>query len=512
MSGSPTPDEDELEVALREARERFVAGFAARCDEIERGVAALTGGAPPPAALKSIAHRIAGLAGTVGFPAVSREASELETLLAGVSTETPLLFERIAAMRAAFAGETAGSIAVDARPAAASTGQTILMVDDDPDQRRLTSLVLERAGYRVVALPHAGTILERAREIAPVLVLLDVEMPNIDGHLACRLLKTDPVVGDVPVIFVSSRAALHERMAGLALGAADYVGKPVDASELLFRVRRVIENRPQPAPVAVTSADLLEYADFAPRAQALFAAGAGTLALLRVDPKGQETLAATLIAESRRRDLIARFDRLHLIMACPDVTAPVVEGQLGKLLEAAALRGVEARAGVAMSASGSGGALDALIAEADEALAEARVHGRLVSRKGERADVTAPAAGPSTLVLVADDDPDVMRIVDAEIRTLRFATTLAFDGQMVLAALAAKKVDLIVLDLMLPKVTGFEVLHHLRTLDARPRVIVLSARGREQDITRAFDLGADDYITKPFRPHELGARVVRLLR
>jgi len=70
-----------------------------------------------------------------------------------------------------------------------------------------------------------------------------------------------------------------------------------------------------------------------------------------------------------------------------------------------------------------------------------------------------------------------------------------------------------VLDLMLPKRTGFDVLAELRQMPApRPSVLVLSARGREEDVTRAFALGADDYMIKPFSPQELIARLGRLLR
>jgi DNA-binding response OmpR family regulator len=71
----------------------------------------------------------------------------------------------------------------------------------------------------------------------------------------------------------------------------------------------------------------------------------------------------------------------------------------------------------------------------------------------------------------------------------------------------------LVLDLMMPKRNGFEVLAKLNQREGpRPSVIVLSARGREDDVTRAFDLGANDYMTKPFSPQELLARVARLLR
>jgi DNA-binding response OmpR family regulator len=74
--------------------------------------------------------------------------------------------------------------------------------------------------------------------------------------------------------------------------------------------------------------------------------------------------------------------------------------------------------------------------------------------------------------------------------------------------------DVLVLDLMMPKLSGFDVLTQLgQTPDApRPKIIVLSGRGREPDVVRAFELGADDYMTKPFNPQELMARIARLLK
>jgi DNA-binding response OmpR family regulator len=71
----------------------------------------------------------------------------------------------------------------------------------------------------------------------------------------------------------------------------------------------------------------------------------------------------------------------------------------------------------------------------------------------------------------------------------------------------------LVLDLMMPNLDGFDVLGLIReSPPPRPRIIVLSARGREQDVVRAFELGADDYMTKPFNPQELMARIARLLK
>ncbi len=125
------------------------------------------------------------------------------------------------------------------------------------------------------------------------------------------------------------------------------------------------------------------------------------------------------------------------------------------------------------------------------------------------------AVAPVATVLIADDDPDVTRIIDAQVRAAGYNTIVAFDGEQALAAMRASEapVDVLVLDLMMPKLNGFDVLAEIREgPPPRPRTIILSGREREQDVVRAFEHGADDYMTKPFNPQELLARIARLLK
>ena len=94
-----------------------------------------------------------------------------------------------------------------------------------------------------------------------------------------------------------------------------------------------------------------------------------------------------------------------------------------------------------------------------------------------------------------------------------YRRVLTFDGSRTLEEVRAQRPDVLVLDLMMPRMTGFDVLAGLRDMgEARPRVIVLSARGREEDVIRAFSLGADDFMAKPFNPQELLARIARLVK
>ena len=114
-------------------------------------------------------------------------------------------------------------------------------------------------------------------------------------------------------------------------------------------------------------------------------------------------------------------------------------------------------------------------------------------------------------ILVADDEPQIRRALITALRGHGYEVVAAEDGEDALARLATWLPDVLVLDLVMPKVDGFEVLREVRTWSDMP-VIVLSARGREVDKVTGRDLGADDYLAKPFGIEELLARVRAVLR
>ena len=117
------------------------------------------------------------------------------------------------------------------------------------------------------------------------------------------------------------------------------------------------------------------------------------------------------------------------------------------------------------------------------------------------------------VVLVVEDDPDIASLVRFRLEREGYAVRVASDGEQALAQLDSPPPDLVVLDVMLPFRSGYEVLRVLRDRDAWSRVpvIMLTSRSREEDVARGLSGGANDYLTKPFRPAELLARVRRLL-
>ena len=114
-------------------------------------------------------------------------------------------------------------------------------------------------------------------------------------------------------------------------------------------------------------------------------------------------------------------------------------------------------------------------------------------------------------VLVVDDEPMVREVVCAYLDREGFATLEAEDGRSALDRVASDKPDLIVLDVMLPKLDGYSVLEELRKSTDMP-VILLTARAEEVDRVLGLELGADDYVVKPFSPRELAARIRSVLR
>jgi DNA-binding response OmpR family regulator len=117
------------------------------------------------------------------------------------------------------------------------------------------------------------------------------------------------------------------------------------------------------------------------------------------------------------------------------------------------------------------------------------------------------------VVLAADDDEDILALIAFRLERSGYTVILARDGEEALALARDERPDLAVLDVMMPKLDGFELTRRLRTDEATSRmpIILLTARAQDADVQRGFDVGADDYLRKPFSPQELRARVQAIL-
>jgi CheY-like chemotaxis protein len=115
---------------------------------------------------------------------------------------------------------------------------TVLVVDDNRDNVEILRAFLESRGYTVAAAADGKTALAKLEEVEPVLVLLDVMMPGMDGWQVCRTIKNHPDFGHTRVVMVTARGGYEDKFEGMRSGADDYVVKPIDLQELGDKVQR----------------------------------------------------------------------------------------------------------------------------------------------------------------------------------------------------------------------------------------------------------------------------------
>ena len=118
--------------------------------------------------------------------------------------------------------------------------RSILIVDDDEDQRRVLELLLKHFGHEVITAAEGTAALEKVRSDKPDLILLDINMPGLNGFEVCKRIKANPATRLIPVVLVTTLTAVEDRVLGIEAGADDFLSKPVDQNELLARARSLL--------------------------------------------------------------------------------------------------------------------------------------------------------------------------------------------------------------------------------------------------------------------------------
>jgi len=116
----------------------------------------------------------------------------------------------------------------------------ILIAEDEPDIRELVAFTLRFAGHEVTATSNGEEALQQASLIIPDIIIMDVRMPRMTGYDACRAMKTDIALKDIPVVFLSAKGQDAEIQTGLDAGAEEYLLKPFAPDQLAARVRAIL--------------------------------------------------------------------------------------------------------------------------------------------------------------------------------------------------------------------------------------------------------------------------------
>jgi two-component system, OmpR family, response regulator MprA len=187
----------------------------------------------------------------------------------------------------------------------------VLLVDDDAPIRRMLERTLSAEGYEVAAAADGGSALAQVERSMPDVIVLDVAMPGLDGLAVTRRLRSKGV--GVPILLLTARDALHQRVEGLDAGADDYLVKPFEVDELTARVRALLRRNQPPG-------DQLAHADLVLERETLEARRGGrTLSLTRREAELLELLMLNA------RGVVTRELALERVWGDGEATANVVD-------------------------------------------------------------------------------------------------------------------------------------------------------------------------------------------
>lgn len=423
----------------------------------------------------------------------------------------------------------------------------LLLIDDDDLLRSYLVKQLELAGYRIDDASDVETAKAKLRESAYDVILLDLMMYPQSGYELFDFLKEDPTLKWIPLVVLSGRDDLDDKVRCLRLGADDYVTKPFEYEELEARIFSLLKRSKQFEQMAfrdaLTGVYNRRYFDHHLQMVLQWVQQDDkpiSLAFLDIDrfksindTYGHQVgdmvlqgLGHLLQQNLRTTDLLARYGGEELVILFQDTTAEQAAIVMHRILEKVRVQPLVRAEGQGTCITFSAGVAQwqpgltekRWIALADDAMYRAKQAGRdRVVVAGAEGALELPSgegpAVPRRRILIADDDVIITSILQSKLRDLPVDIEVVNDGEAAREHLQRGLFDLLILDGVMPKLDGFSLLESMRPelQQQGVKVLMLSAQKREEDIVRGLTLGADDYMSKPFSLLELEIRVKRLL-
>jgi two-component system, cell cycle response regulator len=421
-------------------------------------------------------------------------------------------------------------------PASSSGGRSLLIVEDDELFARTLAAVLAAPGRRVEIVATAAEARARLAAGPVSLVVLDLILPDSDGRNILHEFRSDPRTAGLPLFVVSARLGTHTKAECFALGADAYFEKPLDLDAFAVAVSARLERHDAlmlarrdgvtGLPNRAAFFEILAHMRANTEPNTPFA-----LAVLDLDHfrwieetwgrqfgDGVLRRAAIRLAMSlRTASCFARWDGAEFIAFFAGRSAGEAAASVEQGLEA--LRRVDFRQGAdePLILTFSAGVTDLHSEQDVEEAIDVADRLRYAAKTGGRNRVvvgTAAAPTPVARILLAEDDHDIVRLLTRHLRREGFEVVHAGDGEEALALFPTSGASMVISDVEMPRLDGLGFLRGLREHPAGRHlpVMMLTAMGDENYVVRAFELGADDYVLKPFSAREVTARIRRMLR
>jgi len=420
----------------------------------------------------------------------------------------------------------------------------VLAVEDDPQTSAMLRATLEAQGFRLTILDNASAFWEVLEQVIPDFLILDIDMSSFSGVDLCKVVRSDARWAGLPVLFLATHVDTDSAHRIFAAGGDDFLKKPITTPDLIARIVDRIER----VRVLLDTADtdsltggitrqkadqiLNRLFPLAKRYQQPF-----SLALLALDHYQQQKdqygstvakkvlrrLGELLLRTFRAEDVVIRWGENQFLigaygMAREDGVQRVAE-TLESLRQEKFIASHEIYFQATFSAGvaqypGDGIDLLTLSQTAEEVLTQAQKAGcnRVLPAGWQQQPIQ------NADVVLVDDDESLAGLLLHALDTRGYHTQWLRDGQAAVEALAGNRPQLkarvVLLDVGLPSLDGLSVLRQLAQpgMPQQARVIVLTARSTEEEMLEALELGAVDYVTKPFSMPVLMRRIRRELR
>jgi PAS domain S-box-containing protein len=435
----------------------------------------------------------------------------------------------------------------------------VLLVEDNEDNRNMLSRRLERRGYEVIFAVNGAEGVSKTLSEKPNLVLMDMNMPVMDGWEATRQLKANPQTQHIPVIALTADALTGDKEKALNAGCDDYDTKPVDLPRLLEKIEKLLEKSviqkpetpslPQDSRIQRALLSHLRHelctpmnaiigysemlldelksqpnSDLGHDLQKIHACGNQLLTLANaiLDPARLEVsqLDQNLdsFSSSIRVELLTPLSTVigyceMLLEEAPDELGPDLER-----IQAAGQRLLSMVNDIVNLAQQQLQAIDIQQLDAADLMLSSLTATNLVESAASTIrslSETYPweQVAKGGTILVVDDNETNCDLLKRQLERQGYTVTTTTKGQQALSLLAVQSFDLILLDIIMPGMSGFEVLQQLKTHQQWRQipVLMISALDEIDSAARCIEMGAEDYLSKPFKPVLLRAKITTCL-
>jgi diguanylate cyclase (GGDEF)-like protein len=432
---------------------------------------------------------------------------------------------------------------------ALAPGTRLLIIDDDEVLRSYLVRRLALEGYEVDEASDVAGAQKLLRESTYDLITLDLMMHPQSGYELFEYVKEDPTLKWVPLVVLSGRSDIHDKVRCFYLGADDYVTKPFQYEELSARIysllkrtkdfeqmafrdpltgvynRRFFDHQIQaelqriqryPSPISLVFIDIDRFKSI----NDTHGHHVGDIVL--------QGLAHLLQNHLRETDVLARLGGEEFVIVFPGSSGPEAQKAVEGILQHTHAGPVAQYEGQAYRITFSAGVCEWLegmpvqewIKRADDAMYSAKQSGRdrVVLYTDDLnvalSEVSAAMEVRKKTVLIADDDRILRSILVSKLQHLPVEFLEAADGEEAYRIITSQSVDLCILDGVMPKLDGFSMLARLEQEEAKPKelhILMLSGRSREEDMSRGMELGVNAHMHKPFSMVELEFKVKQML-